>query len=258
MLKADYDLVLSGEMPLCTWVHLLIVYLLWYLCYGIAVRISPQLKKLTNRGHRIGYNLCCVLFLLSAAAIVMLLFPLAAYVRILTKLQSTWSADNISWSKIPKAAAVQRRMCRRQQWKDEASYLKGIRHRSSRCRAVSLLWYRWSRWCGNHVATVSELVYKINLQEALVNTLCVSLWAAAMLWNVLVLLAGFVMFRLWLWLGLAQLVVAMMKVAYTIFLPQADITSSQQFTKMQAGGLVPAMKEYGCVELCTSYGQASS
>ena len=90
-----------------------------------------------------------------------------------------------------------------------------------------MLWYRWLQRCAEQTATMSQRVQNLHLLEALANTGCVLLWAAAILWNFVILLAGCVMFRLWLWLGVAQLIVAMMQAAHTIFSP-ADTRESLQ------------------------------
>ena len=178
---------LSAEKPLCTSGHLFYVYLLWYFCYRTAVRVYPHGKQICKCANCFCYIMCCVLCLLSAAAIVMLLLPIAVCIRPFTMCQGRRSSQKVCWIEIPKAAAAQRRKASRKQWKDEAAYLKGFRHRSSRCRALLLVWYRCTRWCAGEFSALSEFVYTLHLWEVLVNTVCICLWVAAMLWNVCLL-----------------------------------------------------------------------
>ena len=147
MLAARLLFVLSTGTPLCTWLHLLYAYLLWYLCYGIAARICRQKVKICKAVNRTSYTSGCAFSVLSVAVMAMLLLPFAAYIRILTMLQSRWTVQKVYWRGVPKAASALRRNVCRQRWKAEASYLKTIRHRSSRHRASLLLWYRWTLWC---------------------------------------------------------------------------------------------------------------
>ena len=65
-----------------------------------------------------------------------------------------------------------------------------------------------------------------------------------MLWNMLVLLASFTMLRLYLWLGLAQMVIAVMQVAYTV-LSHADAKSPHSLTPIQIGRFVAAIERRG-------------
>ena len=132
MLEAGYLFILSTDMPLRTWVHLLLAYLLWYLCYGISVHICQHVKDLSQGVNRACYICGCAFWSLSAAGIVALLLPIAAYIRILTMLQSTCAVQKVHWTGVSKADAVQRRKFSRQRWKDSASYMKAMRHKASR------------------------------------------------------------------------------------------------------------------------------